>query len=259
MVEVGPMLTVCPFDETHSRRSGADVCCCLPGGARASERAIERHKMMLELVLFVLFSLTPVAALTEVRSWMDPSDPPAQRAAKLLTVMTFAEKTHFLHGSCSGYVGNVCGNDRLGIPAIKMNDGPQGFREAHGLPGTSTAWPCSLAIAATFDPMASGAWGTAMGDEFYRKGANVQLGPGVCLARVPRNGRNFEYISGEDPHLGYVMVQPVVQGIQSKGVVANAKHWVNNNQETDRSSVDEEVDERTRFEMYASLQRRQSA
>ena len=55
------------------------------------------------------------------------------------------------------------------------------------------------------------------------------------------------------------MVQPVVQGIQSKGVVANAKHWVNNNQETDRSSVDEEVDERTRFEMYASLQRRQSA
>jgi thiamine pyrophosphate-dependent acetolactate synthase large subunit-like protein len=89
-----------------------------------------------------------------------------------------------------------------------------------------------------------------MGDEFYRKGANVQLGPGICLARVPRNGRNFEYISGEDPHLGYVMVQPAVQGIQSKGVVANAKHWVNNNQETDRSSVDEEVDERTRFEMY---------
>jgi len=203
------------------------------------------------MIVLFFFSFIPVAALTEVRrSWMDPSDPPAQRAAKLLTEMTFAEKTHLFHGSCSGYVGNVCGNDRLGIPAIKMNDGPQGFREAHGLPGTSTAWPCSLAIAATFDPTASGAWGTAMGDEFYRKGANVQLGPGICLARVPRNGRNFEYISGEDPHLGYVMVQPAVQGIQSKGVVANAKHWVNNNQETDRSSVDEEVDERTRFEMY---------
>ena len=54
-----------------------------------------------------------------------------------------------------------------------------------------------------------GAWGVAAG-------ANVQLGPGVCLARVPVNGRNFEYISGEDPFLGYTMVQPVVQGIQSQ-------------------------------------------
>ena len=63
-----------------------------------------------------------------------------------------------------------------------------------------------------------------MGKEFFDKGSNVQLGPGVCLARVPRNGRNFEYISGEDPHLGSVMVQPAIEGIQSQGVVANAKH-----------------------------------
>ena len=72
-----------------------------------------------------------------------------------------------------------------------------------------------------------------MGEEFYGKGANVQLGPGVCVARVPTNGRNFEYLSGEDPYLGYQLVQPVVRGIQSKGVIANAKHYVNNNQETD--------------------------
>ena len=59
-------------------------------------------------------------------------------------------------------------------------------------------------------------WGTAMGKEFYGKGANVQLGPGVCIARVPRNGRNFEYLSGEDPFLGYTLVQPVIKGIQSQ-------------------------------------------
>ena len=59
----------------------------------------------------------------------------------------------------------------------------------------------------------------------------MQLGPGVCLARVPVNGRNFEYISGEDPYLGYTMVQPVVRGIQSQGVIANAKHFVMNNRE----------------------------
>jgi len=163
--------------------------------------------------------------------------------------MNLSEKVHLFHGSGSGYVGNVEGNSRLGIPAIRMNDGPQGFRDnVH--PGSSTAWPCSLAIGATFDRAAASVWGAAMGDEFFRKGSNLQLGPGMCIARVPRNGRNFEYISGEDPYLGYVLVQPVVTGIQAQGVVANAKHWVNNNQETDRGSVDEVVDEKTQFQMY---------
>ena len=62
-------------------------------------------------------------------------------------------------------------------------------------------------------------WGEGMGREFYGKGANVQLGPGLCLARVPRNGRNFEYLSGEDPFLGYTLVQPVISGIRSQRVV----------------------------------------
>ena len=78
-------------------------------------------------------------------------------------------------------------------------------------------------------------WGEAMGKEFRDKGANVQLGPGLCVGRVQRNGRTFEYISGEDPILGYVLAKPLVEGIQSNNVIANAKHWVNNNQETDRS------------------------
>jgi beta-glucosidase len=89
-----------------------------------------------------------------------------------------------------------------------------------------------------------------MGREFYGKGANVQLGPGLNIARVPLNGRNFEYMSGGDSFLGYTLVQPVVKGIQSQGVIANAKHWVENNQETDRDTVSENVDERTRHELY---------
>ena len=63
-------------------------------------------------------------------------------------------------------------------------------------------------------------------------------------------GRNFEYISGEDPYLGWAMVQPLVTGIQSNNVVANAKHWVMNNQESNRHGDTAVVDERTRFEMY---------
>ena len=61
------------------------------------------------------------------------------------------------------------------------------------------------------------------GEEFYNKGANVALGPGMNVARIPTCGRNFEYVSGEDPFFGYTAVQPIIRGIQSKGVIANAK------------------------------------
>lgn len=93
-------------------------------------------------------------------------------------------------------------------------------------------------------------WGNAMGEEFRGKGANVQLGPGLCLARVPQCGRNFEYLSGEDPYLGNTLVRPVVQAIQTNGVVATSKHYINNNEETNRGFISENVDERTEFEMY---------
>eukprot|EP00730_Choanoeca_flexa_P009428 TRINITY_DN12646_c4_g1_i1.p1 TRINITY_DN12646_c4_g1~~TRINITY_DN12646_c4_g1_i1.p1 ORF type:complete len:687 (+),score=167.95 TRINITY_DN12646_c4_g1_i1:2334-4394(+) len=172
---------------------------------------------------------------------------PVARAQQLVANMTLDEKILMLHGSPGPYTGHVPANTRLGIPALNMNDGPQGFR---GASGTSTAWPSGLTVAATWDVEAVGAWGTAMGKEFYQKGANVQLGPGLCVARVPTNGRNFEYASGEDPFLGYTLVQPLIKGIQSQGVIANAKHYVNNNQETNRHGVSENVDERTRFEMY---------
>ncbi len=142
------------------------------------------------------------------------------------------------------YVGVILGNDRLKIPPLLMNDGPQGFR-CQLCGKTTTAFPCGLAIAATFDPDAAFAFGKGMGSEFAAKGANIQLGPGMNVARVPLNGRNFEYMSGEDPVLGARMVPRVIQGIQGQGVIANAKHWVHNNQETNRASVSANIDERT--------------
>ena len=72
---------------------------------------------------------------------------------------------------------------------MAMCDGPQGMR---GPPGNSTQWPAGLAMAATFDRAAMHRWGLAMGAEFAAKGCTMQLGPGVCVARVPSNGRNFE-------------------------------------------------------------------
>ena len=198
--------------------------------------------------LLLCCSAMPAAPLH--RAWMNPNDSPAVRAAVLLKQMTLEEKVIMLHGPPTGsccecdekegplcnYTGNIAPNSRLGIPQIKMNDGPQGFRD-NKHPGTSTSWPSAMTVAASWDEELAMAYGVAMGKEFAGKGANVQLGPGVCIARVPQNGRNFEYLSGEDPFLGYTLVQPVVQGIQSQGVIADAKHYVLNNQETNRSDV----------------------
>ena len=70
-------------------------------------------------------------------------------------------------------------------------------------------------------------------------------GPGLCVSRVPNNGRTFEYLSGEDPVLGAELVGPLVRAIQAQGVIAVGKHWVNNQQETNRTYNDAIVDEQT--------------
>ena len=206
------------------------------------------------LLLFCLGLLSP-------GPWSDVELDAATRASMLLANMSLGEKLVYLHGpravwgvECSfsarcAYVGNVQGNRRLGIPPLNLQDGPQGVR-LDRYPSTTTAWPSGLAMAATWDVDAVSAWGEAMGREFRAKGVNVGLGPGLNVARVPLNGRNFEYLSGEEPYLGAGLVGAAVRGIQSQGVIANAKHWVLNNQETERYSVSSMADERTKREVY---------
>ena len=144
------------------------------------------------------------------------------------------------------------GVPRLGVPDLKMNDGPEGFR---GPAGTSTQWPSGLTVAHSWDEELFSEWGHAMGREFYGKGANVQFGPGANVQRTANGGRSFEYSSGEDPFLGYTLVQPLVKGIQAEGVVANTKHYIDNTQEGlnhlgDRHSTMAIIDERTQMEIY---------
>lgn len=143
--------------------------------------------------------LTPALLVLIHGPWSSPKLDPAERAAKLMKAMTLDEKLMMLHGPPKGkaaqcthpmketcaYVGNVAANNRLGIPPLNMNDGPQGFRNPDGkLQGTSTAWPSGLTMAASWDLAAVEEWGKGMGKEFRAKGSNVQLGPGLCLARV---------------------------------------------------------------------------
>jgi len=150
------------------------------------------------------------------------------------------------------YVGNLLAVPRLGIPSIQMQDAAQGFRTTDArMIGQVTAWPCGLAIAAGWDTNATWYWSRAIANEFREKGANVLLGPAVNVHRIAANGRNAEYISGEDPVLGAGLAQAYVRGVQEgAGVVAVVKHFVLNQQETARMSVDSQADERTRWELY---------
>ena len=169
-------------------------------------------------------------------------------------VQSFVQQNKTTHHSSPGYTGVLPGVPRLGIPPLRMNDGPEGFR---GPAGTSTQWPSGLTVAHTFDVDSFAEYGVALGVEFSGKGANCQFGPGLNLARIPSGGRSFEYLSGEDPFLGATLVKPIVKGIQSQGVIANAKHFIANSQEGmqpgaegDRHTSSMVVDERTMMEMY---------
>jgi hypothetical protein len=178
------------------------------------------------------------------------ADEPRERALALLSRMNITGKIALLHGYNSpSYTGLMAANPRLGIPALTLNDGRQGFRPNDRV-NTQTAFPCELATVATFDVELMRAFGEALGEEFAGKGANVVLAPMLILARVPQGGRNFESI-GEDPELAYAMGAAHVAGVQSvPGVLGNADDFVLNNQETDRGDISSVCDERTLFELY---------
>jgi beta-glucosidase len=217
-----------------------------------------------------------LVVMLNVWSAFGVSDPRA-RATHLVGNMTLAEKVRLLSGAgpdetvASGYVGLVRGVPRLGIPDLRMQDGPEGFR-AMDSPGTTTQWPSGLTVARAWSRSLMAEWGAAMGSEFAEKGANVAFGPGVNVARIANGGRSFEYVSGEDPFLGHQLVQPLVRGVQANGIIANVKHFIDNNQEGvpipheggaaeapphrpkfgpgDRHSTSAEIDNRTQMELY---------
>lgn len=152
------------------------------------------------------------------------------------------------------YMGNTDPVPRLRIPALKLHDAGAGFRinptSGTSAFGTSTVWPSALAMAASWDDAMTARVAAAIGEEFKAKDANVILGPAVQVHRVGSNGRNFEYLSGEDPYLGARLAAAYVPAVQSQGVIACAKHWIFNEQETNRNDESSVVDEQTAWEIY---------
>jgi beta-glucosidase len=171
---------------------------------------------------------------------------PRERAQALLKQMTLDEKLTLVHGVQGPYVGNTPAIDRLGIPALTLEDGPQGVADGVKL---TTCWPSALTVAASFDTDLMRQYGVALGEEQKIKGTNIMLGPMVNVARVPYHGRGFEGF-GEDPVLSAAMAREYVIGVQSNGIMATAKHFINNHQETNRFTVSANLSMRAEHELY---------
>ena len=158
-----------------------------------------------------------------------------------LRLLTLEEKAQLCTGKDGMWTTPI---ERLGIPAIKLSDGPNGLRD-----GDTTCFPSACALACTFDPEATRAVGKAIGEECRTFGVHMLLGPGVNMKRSVLCGRNFEYYS-EDPYLTGELAAAYVEGLQSEGVSACVKHFACNNQETRRMSSDSILDEQTLREIY---------
>jgi len=172
----------------------------------------------------------------------------SQRIDDLLAELTTDEKVDLVTGLDMWQTRPV---DRLGIPSMKVTDGPNGAR-GDGLLGTGTPTACipaGAALGATWDPSLVERLGALLGDECRAKGAHVLLAPTINLHRSPKGGRNFECYS-EDPLLTARLAVGFIAGVQSRGVATTPKHFVGNDSEYERNTIDVQIDERTRREVY---------
>lgn len=173
----------------------------------------------------------------------------------LIALMTLEEKIGMLHGNSMFTTGGV---ERLGIPELKMADGPLGVREEisrdnwapAGLDNDfATYYPAGGGLSATWNTDLAYLFGNSVGQETRARGKDMLLSPAINIIRTPLGGRTYEYFS-EDPFLNKKVSVPFIVGLQDNDVMACVKHFAVNNQETNRGTVDVIADERTLREIY---------
>ena len=172
----------------------------------------------------------------------------------ILNKMTLRQKADLLTGKDFWQTRDL---PELGMPSIFLSDGPHGIRKQAaaadhiGLNASipATCFPTAAAMANSWNETLGEEMGKALGEEAASQNVNVLLGPGVCIKRNPRCGRNFEYFS-EDPYLAGKMAASYIRGIQQNGTAACVKHFAANNQEERRMVIDSVIDERTLREIY---------
>jgi beta-glucosidase len=212
-----------------------------------------------------LIAFLSVPAIAEVCSWSDPNMDANQRAKLLMAASSLHQKYRWLNEAAANnpnqtnfYAFNLTNYSLVMstypvqvdcTPVIKYTDGPQGIRGAQGV----TAFPAPIAMASTWNLSLSQQKGSAMAAEAWLKGRNMILGAGISSARTPLAGRTSEYF-GEDPVLSGLMAGSEIKGIQSgnvnQPVGAVLKHFIGNEQETDRNNSSSNIGERSLQEIY---------
>lgn len=206
---------------------------------------------------FMLASLLAMITMSSSNAqvYLDPQAPVEERVKDALSRMTTHEKIKVLHAQSKFTSAGV---PRLGIRQLNMDDGPHGVREelewntwnvAKWTNDYCVAFPSLTCLAATWNLELSTLYGNAISEEFAFRGKDLLLGPGVNIQRTPMNGRAFEYM-GEDPMLAGEMAIPYILAAQKNGVGCCLKHYVLNDQETDRFTVNVNVSERALREIY---------
>ncbi len=196
-----------------------------------------------------------VAACAGPKSPQDRLTVNDKQIDKIISQMTLEEKVEMLHSKTNM---SSAGVPRLGIADMNYADGPFGIRE-EGVPNgfqpagwtldSATYFPTGSALAATWSKEMAYLYGTGMGKEARLRGKDIILGPAVNIQRLPVGGRTYEYLS-EDPALSALLSLYYTKGVQDQGTAVCIKHFAVNNQETNRGSVDAQVDERTLREIY---------
>ena len=229
----------------------------MPGREMSAARTVRRFLCLLLILFATVFGVAQNQSGSNLPPYKNPSLAVEQRVEDLLGRMTLEEKVAMLSGA--DWMQSVP-NERLGIPSIKMADGPLGIRSWAGPSAetsaptsrtkiATTAFPAGVAMAATWDTELVQEEGQAIGQEVKAVGRDMILGPTVNINRTPLWGRNFEGY-GEDPYLTSRLGVAYIKGVQSEGVIPTVKHFAANNQEFERHRINAVIDERALHEIY---------
>ncbi len=201
--------------------------------------------LSLPIVLFLsgLAALAQPAGQSVSNQGPQPITPAMeQRVDAMVRKLTLEQKIALIGGDDGSFIRS---EPSIGFPRLKMSDGPMGVRAW----GPSTAYGAGVGLAASWDTSLVEKVGAMIGEDARARGVNFVLAPGVNIYRAPMNGRNFEYF-GEDPYLAGKIAVGYIDGVQSQGVSATAKHFALNNSEYDRHNQNSVADERTLREIY---------
>ncbi len=216
--------------------------------------------------LALAFTAVLAAGMLVSPAQSEPTPPPSAASAwgsgtltepqlgQLVGRMTLDEKDSFLHGStdsacatsplgCWGQAGWIPGVSRLGIPPLRLTDGPAGVRLGH----VETAMPAPVGLTASFDRNAAQLFGKSVGAAGRASNQDVWLAPMMNAVNYITGGRNFETL-GEDPYLAGELAGALTKGVQSERMIAQIKHYITNDFENGRNSTSVKIDSQTLHE-----------